>query len=101
MHISASMKFSLLSKQQFTIARLLPRAFGAILVLVLAIALVTGFLIYRGVASVVAIIPEIISLQNSVALEELGTRDLAAVKTEAEARKTPVPVPENLRNPFK
>lgn len=95
------MKFTLFSKEQFTIARLLPRAFGAILALVLLSAVITGFLIYRGVGSVITLIPEIISLQNSVALEELGTRDLAAIKTEAEARKTPVPVPETLRNPFR
>jgi hypothetical protein len=95
------MKFSFLSKERLTIARLLPRAFGAILMLVLLSAVVTGFLIYRGVASVVALIPEIISLQNSVALEELATRDLAAVKTEVEAPKTPVPIPEKLRDPFR
>ena len=95
------MKFSLRSKKPLTIARLLPRAFGAILVLVLASAVVTGFLIYRGVASIVALIPEIISLQNSVALEELGTRDLAAIKTEAEARKTPAAIPDKLRDPFR
>ena len=95
------MKLALFSKEQFTLARLLPRAFGAILALVLLSAVVTGFLIYRGVGSTVALIPEIISLQNSVALEELATRDLAAVKSAAEARKTPVAIPENLRNPFR
>lgn len=95
------MKFSLSSKEKFTLSKLLPRAFGAVLALVLIIAVVTGFLIYQGVASVTSIIPEIISLQNSVALEELATRDLTAIKTEAEAHKTPVPVPTDLRNPFK
>lgn len=95
------MKLSSFSKEKFTLSKLLPRAFGAVLALVLIIAVVTGFLIYQGVASVTSIIPEIISLQNSVALEELATRDLATIKTEAEAHKTPVPVPETLRNPFK
>ena len=90
----------LFSKEKFTLSGLLPRAFGAVLALVLVIAVVTGFLIYQGVASTTSIIPEIISLQSSVALEELATRDLATIKTEASARKIPVSIPENLRNPF-